>query len=967
MTSQQLKPATPWLLIVLFIIACVGAIVTGFIFYRNQKIHILENSIQELSAISDLKVRQITQWRQERINDGRFLSNNGSILRQFSDFLSDSNNTSLRKDLLSGLKSLKDSYNYQTILFVDSNLDVKLFYPEQDAVIGDYLRPLLPGILKRGEVVLTDLYSTDKISFIHLDLVVPLKEPGTKNSKAFGLLVMRVDPQDILWPLVQLWPAISKTGETLLFHREGDEIVYLNELRHLPNTELVLRKSITERKLPAVMALEGIRETYDGIDYRGVPVVAVMNKVPDSPWFMVAKVDKAEVFQTLNKRVILILALTILFILLSGFFLGFLWWDQRVRFYRSKYKTELDRLALISHFDYILKYANDIIMLIDRDFKIVEANDRALEAYQYRREELIGENIMKLRSEEAREKFEDDVKVIDDQGFSIFETIHRRKDGSIFPIEISARKIDIEGSNYYNSISRDISDRKQNEEILKDSEERFRKIFEESPFGILMSDKDFGILRVNSSFCTMLGYSEEELVGLTFINFTHPEHISGDELSLMKLVAREIPIYHTEKRYIRHDGSIILGSTTVSVVRNKNGEVQFFLAMIEDITARKMVESELEKSFSLLKATLDSTDDGILVVDTSGKIIQFNKKFTEMWRITEEVLQSKLDEDAIRFVVSQLKYPDRFVSKVNLLYSDPEAISYDLIEFNDGRFFERYSQPQKISGKTIGRVWSFRDITERKMAEDNLIAAKEKAEESDKLKTAFLHNISHEIRTPMNAILGFTALLNEPALPESDRIQYIDIIFQSGNHLLSIINDIVDLAGIESGQVKINIKEININEMLRRLSEQFSYKEKSQNITLVLKAPLPDKQAIILTDDTKLMQVISNLINNSFKFTDKGKIDFGYEKKDNFMEFFVKDTGIGISPENHSRIFERFYQVDSTASRKYTGTGLGLSICKAYVELLGGKIWLNSAEGSGTTFYFTIPLRKKGKEFSRNK
>lgn len=212
----------------------------------------------------------------------------------------------------------------------------------------------------------------------------------------------------------------------------------------------------------------------------------------------------------------------------------------------------------------------------------------------------------------------------------------------------------------------------------------------------------------------------------------------------------------------------------------------------------------------------------------------------------------------------------------------------------------------------------------------------------------------------MNAILGFTALLNESGVTESDRAQYIDIIFQSGNNLLSIINDIVDLAGIESGQVKINIREININETLRGISEQFSYREKPQNVTLILKTPLPDNEASILTDGTKLMQVLSNLISNSFKFTDQGRIDFGYEIKDDLIEFFVKDTGIGISPENQSMVFERFYQVDSTASRKYTGTGLGLSICKAYVELLGGNIWLNSQEGSGTTFFFTIPYRMHG-------
>ena len=202
-----------------------------------------------------------------------------------------------------------------------------------------------------------------------------------------------------------------------------------------------------------------------------------------------------------------------------------------------------------------------------------------------------------------------------------------------------------------------------------------------------------------------------------------------------------------------------------------------------------------------------------------------------MWRIPEDVLATMEDETALKFVLNQLRKPDDFVNKVKHLYSDPEAITSDLLEFIDGRFFERYSQPQKIGGKTVGRVWSFRDVTERKKAETEIIAAKEKAEESDRLKTAFLHNVSHEIRTPMNAILGFSTLLNEPGISDEDRKQFTDVIFQSGNQLLSIINDIVDLASIESGQMKVSIKQINLNTTLRRLNDQFSYKEKPHQIT----------------------------------------------------------------------------------------------------------------------------------------
>jgi signal transduction histidine kinase len=247
------------------------------------------------------------------------------------------------------------------------------------------------------------------------------------------------------------------------------------------------------------------------------------------------------------------------------------------------------------------------------------------------------------------------------------------------------------------------------------------------------------------------------------------------------------------------------------------------------------------------------------------------------------------------------------------------------------------------------------DITQKKKAEEELISAKLKAEESDRLKTAFLHNVSHEIRTPMNAIIGFSSLMNESDLQEPDRQQYTEIIYQSSNQLLSIINDIVDVANIESGLVKVNLKKTDLNSSLRNLEEQFRLSGKQHKIPITLSAGLPDEKAFILTDNTKLIQILSNLINNSIKFTSMGSIDFGYKPEDSFLEFFVSDTGIGIPQESIGKIFDRFYQVDRTVSRQFGGTGLGLSICKAYVQLLGGNISVISSPGKGTSFVFSLP------------
>jgi PAS domain S-box-containing protein len=827
MDSKRQIPPTQWPLVILFILISISVILAGIIYYNIQKRALLNEKQLELSAITDLKIKQITQWRLERIGDGGFLGNNLILVNKFSEFIKNPGDKVLKNDILQSLESLTENFDYKNALLLDHDGRVRLSFPDQDSLIGDHLKPLLPDIIKKQEVVLTDLHRASMISFVHLDLIVQLIDHSKNDTLVLGLLALRIDPQKILYPMIQSWPTPSKSAESLLVRKDGTDIVYLNELRHLKNTELLLRKPVSTQKLPAAMAVGGITGTIDAEDYRGVPVVAAMRKIPGVPWYMIAKIDREEVLSTLNKQMTMVIIILVLFILTSGLSFGFLIRNQRVRFYREKYENELDHLALVKHFDYILKFANDIILLFDKNLNIVEANDRALETYMYTRNEFIGLNISKIRAPETLPKLQDQLKTVDENESATFETLHQRKDGSVFAIEISSRVVNIEGSKYYQTIGRDITERKSAEVTLKESEEKFRKIFEESPFCMVMTGKDFGIIRANQSFCNMIGYNEEELKSFTFRDFTHPDHIANDEISLLRLIAQEISIYNTDKRYIRKDGSVIWGSTTISILRDNRGEVQLFLAMVEDITSRKKAHSEL-------------------------------------------------------------------------------------------------------------------------------IVAKERAEEGDRLKTAFLHNVSHEIRTPMNAIIGFSTLLKEQDLSESERNQFVDIIFQSSNQLLSIINDIVDIANVESGQVRINFREMNLNEALRSLNEQFIYKERENNVQIHLTTGLPDEKSIIRTDGTKVIQILSNLINNSLKFTKEGQIDFGYTVKNDFLEFTVKDTGIGISPEHIEKIFNRFYQVDVAGSRQYGGTGLGLSICKAYVELLGGDMKVESESGKGTIFTFTI-------------
>jgi hypothetical protein len=251
------------------------------------------------------------------------------------------------------------------------------------------------------------------------------------------------------------------------------------------------------------------------------------------------------------------------------------------------------------------------------------------------------------------------------------------------------------------------------------------------------------------------------------------------------------------------------------------------------------------------------------------------------------------------------------------------------------------------------------DITAKKEIEKQLITAKERAEQSDRLKSAFLANMSHEIRTPMNGILGFADLLKEPNLSGEKQQKYIDIIQKSGIRMLNIINDIVDISKIEAGLMQVDLKDSDINEQVEFIYTFFKPEVEAKGLQFVIKKSLSTNEAIVKTDREKLYAILTNLIKNAIKFTNEGFIEFGYQLiKDNGianLEFYVKDTGIGISKDKQEAIFERFIQADISNLMVLQGTGLGLAITKAYVEILGGKIWVESEEGIGSTFYFTIP------------
>jgi PAS domain S-box-containing protein len=464
-SKHDAYPFPRFLLTTLVLIVAV-ILVVGYFCYDDQRNQLLQEKFDDLSAVADLKVHQLVKWRSERLLDALYFKENGEFAKSVEQFAKRPGSVHDRRKLLEWLLPLLKNPEYRLVVLLDPQGTELVRVGEQKETVGRFARESIRRAQRTGVVDLSDFHYGVQ-SHIHLDLPVPISLNTGMGAKVVGTLLFRIDPWHRLYPLVQSWPTPSRTAETLLVKRDGEDVLFLNELRHRKGTALVLRMPVTMGGLVSTMATRGAGGNLKGKDYRGVSVLATAREIGGSPWILIAKMDREEILTSFVQRSWLMAVVIALLILTVGALVALCWRHQRARFYRDLYHEERARRVLASRVEYLTRNANDIMLLLDATYRVIEANEKALEVYGYSWDEITRIGLGELRCITLLPDLDERIHQVMAEGGLVFESVHRRKDGSCFPVESSIRYLEMDGQAFFQAIVRDISERKKAEQRIE--------------------------------------------------------------------------------------------------------------------------------------------------------------------------------------------------------------------------------------------------------------------------------------------------------------------------------------------------------------------------------------------------------------------------------------------------------------------------------------------------------------------
>ena len=997
-------------LVVVFLIC-----VIGYGYFSNVKQLIIAEKTAELATIANLKADQIVQWRKERLGDGFSIMQNPLIGDRLQDYLGGSKSLIILEELKIWMKSLRISYDYRSVALygVDGRLLVAVHDAgaQLDLIAGQ----LVEQSVHKPEVYFSDFHRDEDSGAIHLNLLVPVGHTVGKQFNTLAVLVLDIDPHKFLYPLINNWPTASKTAETILLERNGDDALFLNDARFRPGTALSMRMPLAQSQMPGVRAVLGQEVVFEGKDYNNAPVLAATRTIAGSPWALVAKIDLAEIYEPLAARAWWVVFFCALLVLASG--LGiYNWWSKQTVKSLKKSDEKLHAIADNTYDWEFWKSADDSILYCspscerisgytpeqfrqDPDLLIrmihPDDRDRYSHNHDFEANGLAAVNCQsmdfRIHTRNGEERWIAHVcqEIFDEQGASLGRRACNRDITMRKTIEesLAVSQSELQAINYeLIAINQELEQRRHEAE----------RVQEIAHLGSWELDLTPGLLTWSDEVYVIFGFIPQEFPATyeVFLESVHPDDRDAVDTAYSDSVAENKHGYEIEHRIVRlRTGEVRYVHEKCEHVRDASGKIDRSVGMVLDITDHKLAAAKLLEFSRLLEwknLALEEANEGFRLANdelekqridaelTHNKLLQLsaavenspvtivitNKRgIIEYVNPTFTKISGYLPEESIGRTPRMLKagnQPKFFYQELwgTILAGNVWRGDFCNRKKNGDIHWEHASiSPIRDDNGTITHFVAIKDdITEQRQLLEELLNARDAADSASRAKGEFLANMSHEIRTPLNAIIGFSALALKTAMPPRQQ-DFISKIHTAGELLLNIINDILDFSKIEAGQMEMEQIPFRLHVIVANASNMVQQKALEKGLNLRIGTP-PDAASCLVGDPHRLSQIIVNLLNNAIKFTEHGEVVFEtalLEQQDGRMllEFSIKDTGIGISDEQLARLFKPFIQADGSSSRRFGGTGLGLTISKQLAENMGGEISCESTPGEGSTFSFT--------------
>jgi PAS domain S-box-containing protein len=983
-SAQERRRRSPWRPLLIFLISAAGVGAGGYTLYRQQVAEVRQRAAQMLADAADLTTRQIELWIADRRSGLEYAGSN-ALLAQGIDSLIRGREDKPVDSLRAALDLLRFSEEFERVQvftidgrpLIDTGGPVAMTTPLQQWVRGAMIT---------GRVVMSDLYvPADAVARRPaIDFVVTVND--RRDARPVAVLVARTDPEHFLLPALQPGRGERLATAYALARRDGDGVALLLTGSAGETEPVVLGHMAVTPAMAAAQVVAGRAGVFEARDHRGVEILATGRPIRATPWYLIGKVERQQVYAPVQRlaRVALLFALAGL---ATAALLVAMWWrSERGKLTERIDAAERRATRLQQHFAIAGRLVHDVVLLLDAtDARILEVNDRALEAYGYTRDELLGRSLFDLRPADSEGLAEAgrNFAAIVATGYGNYAVRHARRDGSTFPVEISARTLQVGEHTYVQAIARDVSERVEHEQRVaaisaeRDALlERLQLQFDHMAAACVVVSPDYRFAQVNPAFEQMFGLPAERVVGQSIAGVLQLPRFREEAVARLEQL-REAP----EQTYVGvHENVTALGRAiicrwTAAAMRAADGSVLGFVVMADDITELVRAERALRGSEERYRALTEISPVGIFRTDLGGRVVFVNASACAITGLRHESSLGLGWVNAIhrKDTVAAHAAWTRYVRSGGRL---PYAHEFRMVR-PDGTVAWVLAQAigeRDAEGRLTGHIGTVTDITAVKSAQfelqqahdlleqrvcertRELAAAKDAAEHSDRVKTAFLSTMSHELRTPLNSVLGFTDVMLQglpgPLTPEQAR--QLRIVRDSAAHLRALVEDVLDISRIEAGQVGLDFEDVDLRDVVERRVQSFGNFAARKSVRLVFEAPATFPT--LRSDVRRVVQIVGNLVSNAVKFTDAGEVVVALRSLDDRIEISVADTGCGIAAGDLEQVFEPFVRVVRPGGKLRDGTGLGLAISRNLARALGGDVSVESETGRGSRFTFWLPL-----------